>query len=41
MTKKRCLFITMIEYDLYGFLNNIYYEVPGVPGTYQLSKPPY
>ena len=32
---------TKIEYDLHGFLNNIYYEVPGTPGTYQLSKPPY
>lgn len=30
---------TKIEYDLHGFLNNIYYEVPNAPGTYQLEKP--
>ena len=30
---------TKIEYDLHGFLNNIYYEVPNAPGTNQLEKP--
>lgn len=30
---------TKIEYDLHGLLQNIYYEVPGQPGVYQLSKP--
>ena len=32
---------TKVEYDLHGMLNNIYYEVPDAPGTYQLSKPGY
>ena len=32
---------TRVEYDLHGMLNNIYYEVPDAPGTYQLSKPGY
>jgi len=30
---------TKIEYDLHGFLSNIYYEVPGTPGMYQLEPP--
>jgi hypothetical protein len=28
-----------VEYDLHGFIQNIYYPVPGKTGEYQLSKP--
>lgn len=28
-----------VEYDLHGFIQNIYYPVPGASGEYQLSNP--
>lgn len=28
-----------VEYDLHGFIQNIYYPVPGQPGEYQLQDP--
>lgn len=28
-----------VEYDIHGFIQNIYYPVPGQPGEYQLSNP--
>ena len=30
---------TKAEYDLHGFIQNIYYEKPDAPGEYQLSPP--
>lgn len=30
---------TKVEYDLHGFIQNVYYRVPGTTDQYQLSPP--